>query len=603
MASSTTRPPRDDLPALTRALRAPQPPSARVDTLDAIRRLLPNLEAGRTTQPIADAIAHVLRANPSNLLLAHRAVAILAHPALSGGVAVDRAIVAAMERLAMSAAFQHTAMAALQNAAAASTTTVDRDVVILAVVSAMRTHHAQNGVLLRGADLIAYHLNQNVHPPLTSSYRVATRIIVDTVDKLSATPQGASTALLALVATARHISSLAAFGGRPSSTTRFSRSGAASAILDHHFAYAVVLAMSRHRPYPPVQLLGCELIRVAAAGATSLARMAAKELFAAGAAATVVATLHAHPVDVSVVDRGLVALRSLLLGGGFHGRAVKPGLHVDTEFAEYVARVVERVSDTIAAKDADMSSAAAVLAMDVRSALAPTAPKDRMGMDSGVGGVGGAARITELGKRIIRRIRFGQRQNFYEGDFDRFGDDTLTDASDHHHLSRPAKDKGSHGGRGRRISGRNSFTVIQAPPHRRLDADAPVTSTAAELMGANRKLSDGTTLGDTDLRQITVNRKWRSVSGRWNQRGRRGSTVSNADNPQGPPSSSSNSTKRERRGPLTLSGSEMANLTRQPSRVFAGGADADLLGRRRDVRSRDSRSTFVSTGHDDDFGF
>lgn len=598
------RPPQShaDLASLTRALRSPQPPSARADTLDAIRRLLPALDPSRPTQPIADAVAHILRANPSNLLLAHRAVAILAHPALSGGAGIDRAIVTAMERLAMSAAFQHTAMAALQNAAAVSSTPVDRDAIILAVVAAMRTHHAQTGVLLRGADLIAFHLNQPARPPLTSSYRVATRIVVDSVDKLSNTPQGASTALLALVATARHISSLAAFGGRPSSTTRFSRGGAASAIIDHQFAYAVILAMSRHRSYSPVQVLGCELIRVAAAGATSLARLSAKELFAAGAAATVVTALHSHPNDVSVVDRGVVALRSLLLGGGFHGRAVKPGLHVDSDFAEYVSRVVEQVSDTIAVKDRDLGSATAVLAMDVRAALVPN-HKDRQ-YDGG--------RISEFGKRIIRRIRFGQRQNFYEGDFDRYADDPYVDLSDQQ--LRAGKEE-THSSRSRRVSGRSSFTVGPPPgSHRRMVDLDPATAFNAgvpghgrlphaesEVMRTNRKLSDGAALTDGDGAQITLNRKWRSVSGRWNQRGRRGSNVSNVDHTN--PSSTAPSIRRERRGPLTLSGSEMAHLSRQPSRVFGGGPDGEVLPRKKDLRPRDScGGAFMSGGHDD-FGF
>lgn len=586
-----------DLTTLTRQLRTPQSASVRADTLDAIRRLLPTLQPTCPTQPIADAVAHVLKTNPSNLLLAHRAVAVLAHPVLSGGAGIDRAIVAAMDRLSMSAAFQHTAMAALQNAAAVASTPVDRDAVILAVVSAMRSHHAQNGVLLRGADLIAYHLNQSTHPPLTSSFRVATRVIVDTVDKLSVTPQGASTALLALVATARHISSPTTFtAGRPSTAKRFSKSGVASAIVDHQFAFAVVLAMSRHRSYPPVQLLGCELIRVAAAGATSVARLAAKELFAAGAAAAVVAALHAHPTDASVVDRGVVALRSLLLGGGFHGRAVKPGLHVDADFAEYVACVVDRVSDSVSVKDRDLGSAATVLAMDVRTALAPTY-KDRLAES-------GSTRISELGKRIIRRIRFGQRQNFYEGDFDRFGDDSYVDLTDSH-LARPVKEMSAHSSRSRRASGRSSFAAAPPPPHRRLGtavsegADPDPRNPESDIKRTNRKLSEGTVAtADTEGAQIAVNRRWRSVSGRWNQRGRRGSSVSNVENVHSP-SSGAVPVKRERRGPLTLSGSEMANLTRQPSRVFGGGHDGEVISRKKDLRSRESRKPFMSVGHED----
>lgn len=681
MTKAKTQPPptQPDLSSLTRALRSPQPASTRADTLDAIRRLLPTLDPSAATQPIADAVAHILRANPANLLLAHRSVAILAHPALSGGAGVDRAIVAAMERLAMSAAFQHTAMAALQNAAAVSSTPVDRDAIILAVVTAMRTHQAQTGVLLRGADLIAFHLNQPTKSPLTSSYRVATRVVVDTVDKLSSTPQGASTALLALVATARHISSLAAFGGsaaggangggggvgggRTSTTSRFSKGGTASTIIDHHFAYAIVLAMSRHRTYAPVQLLGCELIRVSAAGATSLARLSAKELFAAGAAATVVAALHSHPTDAQVVDRGVVALRSLLLGGGFHGRLVKPGLAVDLEFAEHVARVVEHVSDSIAVKDRDLGSAAAVLSMDVRAALTPTL-RERA-LDAG--------KISDFGKRIMRRIRFGHRQNFYEGgEIDRFGtggssgtggtgtgtvsgtDESVgVDASDHS-LRAGGGGAGSRkdgGIRNRRVSGRTSFTMGMAPPsgaHRRIGMKGGkmggkmgnggregVDGHDVVSSGGNGRVEEevGGQGGGGGKRthyvesrmstteegdgQIPLNRKWRSVSGRWNRGGRRGSNVcrvagvddeldegqaggakgsgggdkgdrsSSVGTSNGHAGGSSSGGRREgekeRRGPLTLSGSEMAHLSRQPSRVFGSRHGGDVMGRKKEA--------------------
>lgn len=488
----------------------------------------------------------------------------------------------------MSAAFQHTAMAALQNAAGGGER--DRDVVVLAVVSAMRQHHAQNGVLLRGADLVAFHLNQTSGSPLTSSYRVASRIVVDTIDKLSATPQGASTALLALVATARHISSLAAFGGRPSSTTRFSRGSTASGIVDHVFAYAVVLAMARHRSYAPVQVLGCEVIRVGAAGATSVARLAAKELYAAGAASAIVAALQAHPTDASVVDKGVVALRSLLLGGGFHGRSVKPSLHLDIDLAEFVARVAERVSDSIAVKDRDLGSAAAVLAMDVRAAVSPGGGRRERG---------GESRLSELGKRIMRRIRFGQKLNFYEAEYDRFGEENYEGEV------RPAKDFSQ--ARGRRGSGRSSFSVMQTATRRGLSnqdmKDVPATS-IVDVTKANRKMSDGAVLADREGDQITLNRKWRSVSGRWNQRGRRGSHVStNVDLNAAAAATATGNPRRERRGPLTLSGSEMANLSRQPSRIFGKvGDEAAPLSRRRDPRNVDGRHAFVTAGGDD-YGF
>lgn len=104
------------------------------------------------------------------------------------------------------------------------------------------------------------------------------------------------------------------------------------------------VAMSCHRFYHLVQLLGCEPIRVATTGATSVARLAAKELFTAGTATAVAAALSRHPTDASIVDRDVVAFRSLLHGGGFDGGAVEPGLHVDAYFAELVTFVVDRMS-------------------------------------------------------------------------------------------------------------------------------------------------------------------------------------------------------------------------------------------------------------------
>lgn len=481
---------------------------------------------------------------------------------------MEPAVVSAMDRLNMSAAFQHTAMAALQNAAGGRG---DRDVVVLAAVAAMRQHHTQNGVLLRGADLIAFHLNQ-MPGALTSSYRVASRIIVETIDKLSATPQGASTALLALVATVRHISSLVAFGGRPSSTTRFSRGSVASGIVDHQFAYAVVLAMARHRSYSPVQVLGCEVIRVGSAGATSAARLAARELYSAGAASAVVTSLQTHAGDVSLVDRALVALRSLLLGGGFHGRGLKPSLNIDEDFAEVVIRVANRISNSIAMRDRDLSSAAAVLAVDMRNAVTGTR-RERMGEGN---------RISELGKRIIRRIRFGHKLNFYETDYPRFSEEEDM---------RGGKDYL----RGRRGSGRTSFSIMHSP-HRKgissmdLNEGAPMREISTKPPGERD-------LEDREAEQITLNRKWRSVSGRWNQRGRRGSTTHSVDISQTAAGCTQGNPRRERRGPLTLSGSEMAHLTRQPSRIFAGEGE---LSKRRDLR--EVRERTVVLAEDDDLG-
>lgn len=586
-------------------------PLRAADILDSIRRLLPELPSSHDTSPIALAVVSALRLDPANLLLAHRSVAVLAHPALGGAAApIEPAVVSAMDRLAMSAAFQHTAMAALQNAA--TTAPAERDAVVLAVVAAMRHHHEQPGVLLRGADLLAYHLNQTAASPLTSSYRVASRIVVDTSPRLTSTAQGASTALLALVAAARHASSLAAFSGRPSSTTRFSRGGATStAIVDQQFAAAVVAAMVRHPAHAPVQVLGCEVIRVAAAGATAVAKGAAKELHSAGAASAVLAALQSHATDVTVVDRALVALRSLLLGGGSHGRTIKPSLNVDGDLADYVARVADLASDSIAVKDRDLSSAAAVLAMDVRKASNPSG-SSRSARERGLGE---GSRLTGFGRKIMRRIRFGQRQNWYDMEYDRFAEEQFTEKG-----ADPPVRAGKDGvtGRGRKVTGRSSFSIMQVSSTYRPSSHdmlkefvGPAASAKMDSARVNRKMSDGAALGEqAEGAQITLSKKWRSVSGRWNQRGRRGSTVSTgvdtnrmsaaaavAAGIAGP------TARRERRGPLTLSGSEMANLTRQPSRIFGTTVEGHPLRvTPGDPRMTEGRPVFVSAGHED-FGF
>lgn len=706
----------------------PPSPDILADSLDTARKILSAPHPDFDAILLSTLTSTVLKANPANLLLAHRAVAVLAHPALCGfcGPNVERPVIDAMDRLSMSAAFIHTAMAALQNAAGADTTitktlgipqltsninqnqqsqqisqpnqspSTDRDAVVLAVVSAMRQHHTQNGILLRGADLIAFHLNQDISAPLTSSFRLASRIIVDVIDKLSATPQGASTAILALVATVRHISSNATFVGRPSSTTRFSRGSTTSTIVDSHFARAVVLTMARHRKHVSVQVLGCEVIRISSAGGTTLARIAAKELYTAGAATAVVASLHTYPSDASIVNAGIVALRSLLLGGGFHGRSTKPSLHIDDDVVDTVSRAADRVAESISAKDRDLSSAATVLAIDIRSAVTVsgvTGTSTREQRTTREKSADTSNRLSGFRKRIMRRIRFGNKHNFYESEYNRHPDDGLNDAEQ----SRPVKDFSQM--RGRRVSGRTSFSIAQAAGfHRRSSGTGNgfqhdnggnhpkgrtsgineenfghggygftgrnSTAGGGGMMGGGSsgkgrglglglgnmrvggrptatqdlkerggpspnggftketgKISDiSGSPGGNDNTQIPLNRRWRSVSGRWNRNGRRGSIFSNSIDVGEIPGrggvaaaaaaltnqsvlskqpSTSLGMHADRRGPLTLSGSDVANLTRQPSRIFTTSVDVDPTKRRRDLRYWDARTASIAEGHDD----
>ncbi|CAN8068513.1 unnamed protein product [Agarophyton chilense] len=441
-------------PSLTELLFAldADKPSNTADALDQIRRTLPTLPSSSSSL-VASALASLLRTAPTNLLLSHRAVAILAHPALNPrNVPVEPAIVLSMERLLMSAAFQHTALAALQNNA--STSTSHRDSIVSAVAAAMRAHSSNTGLLLRGADLLAFHLTQRTPAPHTSTVRVAASTISSSAHLLCTTASGASTTLLALLAAARHISSL------PFPTPRFSR--ASNAVIDdYHFASAIALAMSRHTGSVPVQMHGCELIRVSTAPATVIARHAAKEFYTAGCANAVVMALQEHSGDREVVNRCLTALRAMLLGGSFHGRALKPGLQLDSDFAEIVAAIAHEVSLSIAAKDRDLSSAAVVLAMDIRSATSPSQRDPSLSL---------------VGKRIMRRIRFGHKLNI-----------------------QPLE-------------------------------EAPL-----------------------------LNRRWRSVTG---NRPRRTGSLDDAVSPR------RHQARADRKPPLALTGSEAANLSRQPSNVF-----------------------------------
>jgi hypothetical protein len=121
---------------------------------------------------------------------------------LSG--AIETAVCEAMATFPFSAAFQHTALAALSNTRLGDHTTPRaRDDVLLAAISVVRRNATHPGILLRGVDLIAFHLNQTTGAASPELYRASMDIVVEVSRKLSVTPHGASAILLACVGAAR----------------------------------------------------------------------------------------------------------------------------------------------------------------------------------------------------------------------------------------------------------------------------------------------------------------------------------------------------------------------------------------------------------------
>ena len=341
---------------------------------EALRRSLSHTPVSLDVSAVAAAVSRVLERYPGQLRVSHLCVAVLAHPALNTAPqAFEPAVLRALERLAMSAAFVHTALAALQNAAAATAKT-PRDPVLSAVVVAMRQHPTHTGILLRAADLIAFHLNQHVGPPSPSTFELCAQAVIGASPRLYSSPQGASAGLLALVACARHsvASASSHHGHLPLPSVRNRSGGHYYATVDAAFASVVVQAMSRHKEFSPVQVLSAELVRVAGNGASNAARMAAREFFHAGALNALLISIHTHHGDDTVVERSLAALRSLLLLGstGSSARTAKPTIALSPAVADAVVTMVEQAAVAMATRNPDVSTSAKVLASDVRIAAA-----------------------------------------------------------------------------------------------------------------------------------------------------------------------------------------------------------------------------------------
>ncbi|KAI0566175.1 hypothetical protein FGB62_11g234 [Gracilaria domingensis] len=291
--------------------------------------------------------------------------------------------------------------------------------------------------------------------------------------------------------------------------------------------------MSRHTSHIPVQMHGCELIRVSTAPATVIARHAAKEFYTAGCANAVVMALQHHSSERDVVNRGLTALRAMLLGGGFHGRASKPGLHLDPDFAEIIATTAHKVSLAVAAKDRDLSSAAVVLAMDIRSATAPS-QKDPS--------------LSHMGKRLIRRIRFGHKLSFYQSE--NTSNSSMYSATRFEHLFDGSSPKTS--------ARRSSFATRELIRTRTNAERCSPRDTSRRAKGAH-DFRNASRKKDGEEEQIKLNRRWRSVSA---NRPRRTGSLDDAVQ------TGKTHGRADRKPPLALTGSEVANLSRQPSNVF-----------------------------------
>lgn len=348
-------------------------------------------------------------------------------------IAIEQVVCDAMRGFPFSAAFQHTALAALQNVARGDHRRNDaREEVLIAAVAALRRHPSHAGILLRGVDFIAFHLNQATGVPSAEMYRCATAVVVSSARKLSTTPQGASAVLLACVASARwsathatvacpprvggtsapvipgglsgqavnagqaitgggtgstHAGAMGANagftmktdGGSPSSSgaVKPGRANRPSktlvSLVDPLFCACVVSAMRKHLNVPHVQILGCETVRVAG-------RIAGRSLLASGAVETVLATVELHGGDIAVVDRALPALRAVVLNSttvrlelalsSFENGSSPFGAGGVIDVCNRIAYAADAAAAAVEHISPDTAVVATALAADVRTAVA-----------------------------------------------------------------------------------------------------------------------------------------------------------------------------------------------------------------------------------------
>lgn len=631
---------------------------------EALRRTLSQNPVTIDLHAAASAVLSVLERHTSSLRIAHLAVAALAHPALNPAVVSpcvhpETPVLRALERLSMSAAFVHTALAALQNAACASA--CPRDAVLTAVVSAMRQHSSHTGILLRGADLVAFHLNQPIAQPSAHTFEMAAAVVVAASPKLSATPQGASAGLMSLVAAAKY-AALSNASQTPA-TARFSRgvSAFAPSIVDQPFAATVVAIMNRHKEFAAVQVLACELIRVAASGPSAPAKSAAREFFAAQALTFVIAASQVHRTDDNVIERAIAAIRALLLLGeaGSHARLVKPTVALSGAGVDTVISVLEEAATAMLHKNPDVAAAAKVLAVDVR--IASTSTNNNWTADSAGNRSARDSRqfsVSQMGRKLARSLRMSSRlkplssmspassrqssrpihlsdKGYASGHI--IGASTPPSFQHHHHHHHYGPNKyayarnaaAKHMSHDKTLGGvalhGKSLSNGTSPTHssRRTPPSAASSSMISTRSSMAHDFSgftfptrnkepapavDRFELSDVmdgvssngasgDFRQSSSHRRWRSVGGLWNFRSRRNGSLGFSS----PPPSSSRRNRKDRRGPLTMSGSDVANLSRQPSqRQFGMGDQMEYKAHTSPLRRK--RQTFMSFG-DGDSGF
>lgn len=596
---------------------------------EALRRALSHTPVTIDVQAASASVLQVLERSPSQLRVAHLCVAVLAHPALNAALLsppllFDAAVLRALERLALSAAFVHTALAALQNSASAAVAS-SRDPVLVAVVAAMRQHPSHTGILLRAADLVAFHLNQPVSPPTAATFELCAVAIIAAAPRLAATAQGASAGLLALVACARH--SVANASSHP----RFTRTSHASShsIVDPPFATMVVAAMNRHKEFAPVQVLSAELVRVAAAGSSNAAKTAAREFFSVNALNGLLIAIHVHQADDTVVERSVAAIRSLLLLGssGSQARAAKPTIVLSPNVADSVIQVTEEASVAMAARNPDVAALAKVLASDVRIA-ASVASSSSLSASSAAAAAAAAASptpgrstrersfsVVAFGKRFVRSLRLSRSPRFENG--------SPTASRYHGHRADKPYASGhvfgatrNSGGGGSGLAFANSAILARtdwlekdsakfaraaaggATASSSLVSGRSAGASSEAFIPPNRTKSTAydrydAAVGDQvsgDLRQTATQSRWRSVGGRWRSRRPVANSlptaaaaqqhyrhhtmqqqqsspqrVETSPLPRHRPPAAVQSLKKKTRSPLALTGGEVANLSRQPS--------------------------------------
>lgn len=252
---------------------------------------------------------------------------------------------------------------------------------LTAVIQTIYQHQNHNGILLRATDLIAFHLNQQSGTPSSNTFHAAVQAVITVADNLCTTHQGACAALLALVAYVRH---------------RKQRH-----VVDSKLANIVVGSMQRHAKIASVQILACEIIRVATNGNSNHAKMAAREFFNAGALHALLAAIRVNTgaasttasgdgasydsgggtsagasdavsTSVDTVERAILALTSLLTLGnqGSDATTLKPTIPLTCNQAHLATSSLQHAAIAMFATNHILATHARTVATNLSTAAA-----------------------------------------------------------------------------------------------------------------------------------------------------------------------------------------------------------------------------------------